>query len=626
MLDIGSEICDACEFALAELNVAKADVLATLVFGSRAKGLARAASDFDLIFFLKNSADHPAFQYRQLRYDRQKLDVNVIKPHRLGELCAADIGWAYRLHRPQPVPELTQAPMQMLERWIAQLNTLIESDVACRMRLIRHLRDSRRLAAGAVRASKVDPKVATYLAMEAMFLVPMIFLSGHSCIPFAKGVPWDEALDFARGAESDETHGYLQLFTAIAGSRFYQSLNGDRAFGVALKGLRGKCRELVIGELGNLFHDDFGAHLGDQIMMAPDLRQKLQAALCSYPDVEQEALDAISNWLSGTVRGIAATKSKRLKISRRKSRRTGARFMQYDQAVARLKIILPTGGCRVPTCHFCMLPYMARSRADVGEVIAEASALCRNQPVEQVTVYTDGSFFDERELAPEDQLLIAQRARDFGAAELLVESLPRFLNEDKVGRLVDALGPDCRLRIGVGLQSTNALIRQHITGTPIAQHELDGLVRWRRTAPFSLRIYLLANKPLLLAAEDREDLHRSLAFLDDWLESEDVVTINPLLPTTGTLVERIEGAGFWRPFRSSEFQDFSNDLHAQSYRFRLEIGPPNVATCTDHEAIDGAETQLAPDMDYFSGSAHLPWSIMGGFHHRGQWAVSGGFA
>src|SRR4029077_16316804 len=105
--------------------------------------------------------------------------------------------------------------------------------------------------------------------------------------------------------------------------------------------------------------------------------------------------------------------------------------------------------------------------------------------------------------------------------ELLVESLPRFLNPSDVGDVLDVLGPKCRLRIGIGIQSTDASIRQFITRTPITQAELRAVLEWRKAGSFSWRCYLLAKKPMMSAVEDQKDVHRSLLFLNQWLTNED---------------------------------------------------------------------------------------------------------
>ena len=92
---------------------------------------------------------------------------------------------------------------------------------------------------------------------------------------------------------------------------------------------------------------------------------------------------------------------------------------------------------------------------------------------------------------------------------------------------------------------------EYITRTPITQPSSGALMKWRKTAPFSLRSTCL-QQALAVRIRRSRGLHRSLEFLDPWLTAEDVVTVNPLLPTNGTLVEKISGAGFWRPLRTKK--------------------------------------------------------------------------
>ena len=212
------------------------------------------------------------------------------------------------------------------------------------------------------------------------------------------------------------------------------------------------------------------------------------------------------------------------------------------------------------------------------------------------------------------------------AEELLVESLPRFLNADVVDDVIVALGPKCRLRLGVGLQSSNALVRRYVTRTPITQAELRALLAWRKVAPFALRLYLLANKPMLSATEDSRDLRRSLQFLNEWLTDADTVTINPLLPTNATVLARVWSAGCWRPLRIDEARALEADVRSGNYAFRIEFGPAVASTCSeiDLRVHDVGAAAEAAQQFALTDPAFLPWSLLGGLRHRSRWVTRGG--
>src|SRR5580692_7429306 len=82
-----SAVCEACTFALREYGIDRADVLATLLFGSRGRGISRPESDVDLIFLVRSELNCPDFSYRRLYLASQTIDSNVMKAHALDGLC-----------------------------------------------------------------------------------------------------------------------------------------------------------------------------------------------------------------------------------------------------------------------------------------------------------------------------------------------------------------------------------------------------------------------------------------------------------------------------------------------------------------------------------------------------------
>ena len=183
----------------------------------------------------------------------------------------------------------------------------------------------------------------------------------------------------------------------------------------------------------------------------------------------------------------------------------------------------------------------------------------------------------------------------------------------------DCLGPNCQLRLGVGIQSTNSLIRKHVTRTPISQDELHGLMELRQSASLLLRVYLLANKPLLTDAEDRLDLAQSLSFMDKLLSENDLVTVNSLLGTNGTLVASIANAGYWTQLGRDDFRCLEQRFGQERFKFQLQFCDGAVNTCTN--STIGEDIVRARHSSLVSPGAHdLPWGLLGGLRHRSLWA------
>jgi radical SAM enzyme (TIGR01210 family) len=623
----------AYELTLSTHAIDQRDILATLAFGSRGEGGYGAENETDLILFLREHSNHPEFSYRRLCSASVKVHANVLKTSFLNELCQSDVDWAYRLHAARVVPELTAEPEVLIAKWMTRVERLVESAAAFRYRLIRHIRDCRQLLRGAGQLDVSEPEVAKYLMIESIFLMPAIYLNYRSIVPFQRGIPWSEAL---RVADADDTvlcEDYKRLITTIRESGLFGNLDRNGSFASKLEDVRDECRTAIVRQLGNAFRSGYGAVRANALACKTCLRQEVLRLLGAQSEACSPLIGVLWDWLN-LVREGGAVKlptGAKMKVRRKKSRTVGTRYVHYEQGPSRLKAIIPTGGCRVPTCSFCMLPSLARSKSSVEEAIADIERTCQARPVRQLTIYTDGSFLDERELNRDERLAIAETARRMGVEEFLVESLPRFANEVAIDELVDTLGPKCTLRLGVGVQSTDSTIRQHVTRTPITQNELRSLLEWRKRAPFTMRLYLLANKPMLSPTEDRLDLNGSLEYLDNYLTDRDIVTINPLLLTNGTMLEKIWEEEFWRPLRVEEAQDLEAFVRSKAHAFRIEFGPISDSTCTDVDVNSRGFTgsgdtkdRLQSDGAAIFDAASLPWAILGGMRHRGHWAARGG--
>jgi radical SAM enzyme (TIGR01210 family) len=615
-------LSDACagaierarDFVLSALEIDQRDLLAGLVFGSRAGG-GSAANDVDLIFLIAELSDRPAFSYRQLHDGSNPIDCNIVKPSFLNRLCQRDACWSYRLYRARPIGRDIDPA---LERWLARINRLAESGPACRHRALLHIRDARSLLREATRLAGSEPGLAKYFLAEAIFWLPVIYLNLAGVVPFEGGQPWDEAARVASMSDTAISRSYTQLSNSLLMSAVFCRDGDPRPFARQLKDLKTACTKISLHHGSDLLGNGYGTRVAEAFRANPAMASEIVRQISVVSEAALSLVPQIWTWLSAAASFHSHGKTaRRVKQRRKRDRTSGIRHIEYNSATKILKAIVPTGGCRVPTCTFCMLPSLARPKTDIEDVVASLKAEQRG-PIQRISIYTDGSFFDDRELTRPERLRLASTARELGTAELLVESLPRFLTRAAVEEVKQTLGAACRLRIAVGMQSSDALVRRYVTSTPISQRELAALLRWREEGTFAMRIYLLANKPLLTKSEDRLDLSRSLRFLDQWLGAADIVTVNPLLPTNFTLLDKLSSRGFWRALSLEETNDLETELRSEKYAFELEFGPAIASTCQD------LDLQKAPDavnLRQTSATTDLPWSILGSAGYRYRWAV-----
>jgi hypothetical protein len=131
----------------------------------------------------------------------------------------------------------------------------------------------------------------------------------------------------------------------------------------------------------------------------------------------------------------------------------------------------------------------------------------------------------------------------------------------------------------------------------------------------------MANKPLLSAKEDRCDLLASLKLLQQYLRKQDIVTINPLLPTHGTVLEGLWKSGQWRPLTIEEAISIEIGLGATNWNFQLQFGPSQTSTCTDVQLEPNSNRNSVENIGHRRhvnqvDSRSLPWTLLGGSRHR----------
>jgi hypothetical protein len=133
-------------------------------------------------------------------------------------------------------------------------------------------------------------------------------------------------------------------------------------------------------------------------------------------------------------------------------------------------------------------------------------------PYSTLALYNDGSFFAPREIPADVQLAIADRIAISGATHLVVESLPQFITRKSLAPFVERLGP-VKLEIGVGLQSSDDLIRETLVNTRITRASFEQALQVMREYCVIPKIYLMIKPPFLTDAEAVTDVVQSVAYV-----------------------------------------------------------------------------------------------------------------
>ncbi|MFP5249791.1 MAG: hypothetical protein ACLGP3_08190 [Acidobacteriota bacterium] len=217
----------------------------------------------------------------------------------------------------------------------------------------------------------------------------------------------------------------------------------------------------------------------------------------------------------------------------------------------RLKIILMSNGCSVPTCTMCPFTnennYGHRDILDhamVDQVRAALAEAQSGQRHECVALYNDGSFFAPRELSDHARVSIAALAAAHDFSLLTVESLPQFITEARLLPVLDAMG-EVQLEVGLGLQSAHPLVRELCVNTSFDNAAFERAVALLLRHRVRVKTYVMLKPPFLTEQEAVTDAVDSVAYCRDL--GIPYVTLCPTRVAPHTLAWDLMRAGFYEP-------------------------------------------------------------------------------
>jgi radical SAM enzyme (TIGR01210 family) len=204
------------------------------------------------------------------------------------------------------------------------------------------------------------------------------------------------------------------------------------------------------------------------------------------------------------------------------------RFISYDRIirpngrqVGRKKVILMTHGCSVPTCTMC--PFTNENHysnfkdvnIDLLRQVQDVLVKTKDEPSYKVlALYNDGSFFAPSEIADYIRDEIAQIVSCSDIDELVVESLPQFITEQRIETFVNQLG-EVHLEVGIGLQSSNSFIREVCVNTSFSNKCFEKAIEILLSLGVTPKIYLMIKPPFLSEEEAIADTLKSIEYVSD---------------------------------------------------------------------------------------------------------------
>ena len=214
-----------------------------------------------------------------------------------------------------------------------------------------------------------------------------------------------------------------------------------------------------------------------------------------------------------------------LRRRRKEQRPDTPRFVSYEplrqsdgRVVNRKKVILMSGGCSVPTCTMC--PFTNENNYGHGlkspNLLEQTVGVLARTPHEPdydvLTLYNDGSFFAPREISPEVQIMIAEQVAKARVRRLVVKSLPQFLTKERLAPFIKALN-GVELEVGIGLQSSDDLVRETIVNTRISRAVFEAAIAIMKELSVYPKVYLMIKPPFLTDAEAITDVIQSVQYV-----------------------------------------------------------------------------------------------------------------
>jgi radical SAM enzyme (TIGR01210 family) len=201
-------------------------------------------------------------------------------------------------------------------------------------------------------------------------------------------------------------------------------------------------------------------------------------------------------------------------------------------------IVLPTRGCgwgRSSGCTMCGYVYDAGALTDPELEATLGKAIDKLGEIPYLKIFTSGSFFDKKEVSKKVLDSLIERIYQTELKQFQVESRPEFLSKDGLKYFKENL--DCRLEIGIGLETSNDLLRENCINKGFEFQDYERSVKLCNSLNVDVKTYLLLKPPFILEREGISDTVKST--IDSAEAGSAKISINPMNIQSGTLVEML---------------------------------------------------------------------------------------
>lgn len=167
-------------------------------------------------------------------------------------------------------------------------------------------------------------------------------------------------------------------------------------------------------------------------------------------------------------------------------------------------------------CTMCNYGGFASSPSN-QELIDQAEYLVKSWedegPLKEVNLSALGSFFDEKELPAEAREGVLKRVASRKTIDLLgVESRPEFITAEKIEGAKTILGPQVRIEVGMGLESSDEFMRNVCINKDLSEEAYLRAVECLKDFDVGVTTHILFKPPFLTEEEAIDDAVASINY------------------------------------------------------------------------------------------------------------------
>ncbi len=516
------------------------DHFMVLLFGSAAR--CEPSRDLDLLFVYLASGQEEWHHYTRDRFNGLEIDLNIVSETWL-QKSINDMEWSYCLAE----SFLLGSNHPDLESSWRQLVTKVQRPGRHAKLIDQHFQMSRQLQNAAESVIDKRPIFARILAHEALRCLAMVTIEQFGGRVFSHGT-------FIKDYYSASLRAGVSVLLIEEVARCLAGV--DSTIAISPESLASRYREarklVSIALRGPI--TDTGAYAAslprvERILLLVNDASRDQECDALEKQLAgvglHESLTSFQKLLSGimtadrvaraTVMTSGSIRAKstslkhlhatKLSVPLRNASK-GARWVEYRDN--RLKVILTNGGCRTPSCTFCVLPYYGRSASNV-RASATVQKLLRVYKPQTLALYNDGSFLNPSEIPRDELVKTCKVIRRADVQELVIESVPRFVT-DEVLEVLRCTSCVTDLTVAMGFQCVGDWAAVQLLGRPDPDALFDRAIHLLKKHAIKIRIYLLWGFPVLSKELWEDRMTQSL----EWLHRREIdqVTICPYVAPT----------------------------------------------------------------------------------------------